>query len=75
MEKFKWKIALPAPTLYGQFDNLDDVDYVLDGDKIPAGVDCKFVDENLVEISKKTTIIVNKIFLFITVPLKNRYCL
>lgn len=31
MDKFKWKIALPAPTLYGQFDNLDDLDYVLDG--------------------------------------------
>ncbi len=31
MDKYKWKIALPAPTLYGQFDNLDDVDYVLDG--------------------------------------------
>ncbi len=31
MDRFKWKIALPAPTLYGQFDNLDDVDYVLDG--------------------------------------------
>ncbi len=31
MERFKWKIAIPAPTLYGQFDNLDDVDYVLDG--------------------------------------------
>ncbi|MCF0134991.1 MAG: 4Fe-4S dicluster domain-containing protein [Lachnospiraceae bacterium] len=31
MSRFKWKIALPAPTLYGQFDNLDDVDYVLDG--------------------------------------------
>ena len=31
MERFKWKIALPAPTLYGQFDNLDDVDYVLNG--------------------------------------------
>ncbi|MGN0493260.1 MAG: 4Fe-4S binding protein, partial [Acutalibacteraceae bacterium] len=31
MDGFKWKIALPAPTLYGQFDNLDDVDYVLDG--------------------------------------------
>ena len=31
LEKFKWKIALPAPTLYGQFENLDDVDYVLDG--------------------------------------------
>ena len=31
MDRFKWKIALPAPTLYGQFDNLDDVDYVLSG--------------------------------------------
>ena len=31
MERFKWRIALPAPTLYGQFDNLDDVDYVLNG--------------------------------------------
>ena len=31
MERFKWKIALPAPTLYGQFDNLDEVDYVLNG--------------------------------------------
>lgn len=31
MDRFKWKIALPAPTLYGQFDNLDDVDYVLEG--------------------------------------------
>ena len=31
MDSFKWKIALPAPTLYGQFDNLEDVDYVLNG--------------------------------------------
>ena len=31
MDRYKWKIALPAPTLYGQFDNLDDIDYVLDG--------------------------------------------
>ena len=31
MDGFKWKIALPAPTLYGQFENLDDVDYVLNG--------------------------------------------
>ena len=28
---FKYKIALPAPALYAQFDNLDDVDYVLQG--------------------------------------------
>lgn len=31
ISRFKWKIALPAPTLYGQFDNLDDIDYVLQG--------------------------------------------
>lgn len=31
MNRFKWKIALPAPTLYGQFDNLEDIDYVLSG--------------------------------------------
>ena len=31
MDKFKYKIALPAPTLYGQFEGLDDVDYVLQG--------------------------------------------
>lgn len=29
--KGKWKIALPAPSLFGQFDNLDDIDYVLQG--------------------------------------------
>lgn len=29
--KYKWKIALPAPALYGQFEDLDDVDYVLQG--------------------------------------------
>jgi len=31
MDRFKWKIALPAPSLYGQFDNLEDIDYVIDG--------------------------------------------
>ncbi len=31
MENFKWKIALPAPTLYGQFEELDDIDYCLQG--------------------------------------------
>ena len=31
MDGFKWKIALPAPSLYAQFENLDDVDYVLSG--------------------------------------------
>ena len=31
MDGFKYKIALPAPSLYGQFDNLDEVDYILKG--------------------------------------------
>ena len=29
--KHKWKIALPAPTLYGQFEELENVDFVLQG--------------------------------------------
>ena len=29
--KGKYKIALPAPSLFGQFDNLDDIDSVLQG--------------------------------------------
>ena len=29
--KEKFKIALPAPSLYGQFSNLEDIDYVLQG--------------------------------------------
>ena len=31
MNRFRYRIALPAPSLYGQFNNMDDVDYILDG--------------------------------------------
>ncbi|MBO5726676.1 MAG: 4Fe-4S binding protein, partial [Clostridia bacterium] len=31
LNNFKWNIALPAPTLYAQFDNLDEVERVHDG--------------------------------------------
>ncbi len=31
VSRFKYKIALPPPSLYGQFEHLDDVDYVLQG--------------------------------------------
>jgi hypothetical protein len=31
ISRFAWKIALPAPSFYGQFDNLDDIDYILQG--------------------------------------------
>jgi iron only hydrogenase large subunit-like protein len=29
--KYKYKVALPAPALYGQFEDLENVDYVLQG--------------------------------------------
>lgn len=50
MERFKYKIALPAPTLYGQFDNLDDIDYVLDG-LLRIGFD------DVVEVSKAAELV------------------
>ena len=31
LEKFKWKVAMPAPSFYGQFDNIDDINYILTG--------------------------------------------
>lgn len=31
MKDYKYTVALPAPALFGQFDGLDDVDYVLNG--------------------------------------------
>lgn len=30
-KNYKYKIALPAPALYGQFDKLDDIDYIISG--------------------------------------------
>ncbi len=34
MDNFKYKIAMPSPSLYGQFNNLEDVNYVLTGLKM-----------------------------------------
>ena len=31
LDKFKYKIALPAPSLYGQFNNLDNIGYIIKG--------------------------------------------
>ena len=50
MNRFKWKIALPAPSLYGQFENLDDVDYVLDGLK-------KIGFDDVFEVSKAAELV------------------
>ncbi len=30
-EKFKYRVALPAPSLYGQFENLENLNYLIDG--------------------------------------------
>ena len=48
--KYKWKIALPAPTLYGQFEELEDVDYVLQG-LIDIGFD------DVVEVSQAAELV------------------
>ena len=31
MDDFKYTVALPAPALYGQFDNMTSIDYIIDG--------------------------------------------
>ena len=48
--KYKWKVALPAPTLYGQFEELDDIDYVLQG-LIDIGFD------DVVEVSQAAELV------------------
>ncbi len=47
---FKYKIAIPAPTLYGQFNNLHDINYVLTGLKY-LGFD------DVYEVAKATEVI------------------
>ena len=47
---YKYKVALPAPALYGQFDDLDDVDYVL-----TALLECGF--DAVFEVSRAAEII------------------
>lgn len=47
---YKYRIALPAPALYGQFNNLENVDYVLTGLK-------KMGFDKVVEVSKGAELI------------------
>ncbi len=57
--KFKYRIALPAPTLYGQFNNLDDVDYILTAFKM-MGFDSVFeVSRGAELVSEATRIMMN----------------
>jgi len=49
-DNYKYKIALPAPTLYGQFEDLDDVDYIL-----TALLECGF--DAVYEVSKAAELV------------------
>lgn len=31
LDRFVWKVAMPAPSFYGQFDNIDDINIILTG--------------------------------------------
>ncbi len=52
--KFQYTIALPAPSLYGQFNNLDDIDYVLTGLK-KMGFDQVFEVSRAAELVSEAT--------------------
>ncbi|MBQ9743179.1 MAG: 4Fe-4S binding protein [Ruminococcus sp.] len=54
LDSFKWKIALPAPTLYGQFENMDDVDYILNG-LLKIGFDDVFEVSTAAELASAYT--------------------
>ncbi len=54
LDRFKYKIALPAPSLYGQFDNLDDIEFIIDG-LYKAGFDMVFEVAKAAEIVSSYT--------------------
>ncbi len=54
LSEYTYKIALPAPTLYGQFNNLDDIDYVLTGLK-EMGFDSVFEVSRAAELVSEAT--------------------
>ena len=54
LSDFTYTIALPAPSLYGQFNNLDDIDYVLTGLK-EMGFDDVFEVSRAAELVSEAT--------------------
>ena len=54
LSEFEYNIALPAPSLYGQFNNLDDIDYVLTGLK-EMGFDDIFEVSRAAELVSEAT--------------------
>ncbi|MCR4925543.1 MAG: 4Fe-4S dicluster domain-containing protein [Clostridiales bacterium] len=56
---YKYKIALPAPSLYGQFNNLDNVDYVLSAFKLMGFDDVFEVSKGAEIVSDASRVIMN----------------
>lgn len=54
LKDYTYNIALPAPALYGQFNNLDDIDYVLTGLK-QIGFDDVFEVSRAAELVSEAT--------------------
>jgi len=54
LDNFQWKIAMPAPSFYGQFDNLDDINLILTGLK-HIGFDDVFEVSRAAEIVTQLT--------------------
>lgn len=52
--EYKYKIALPAPALYGQFEDLDDVDYILTA-LLECGFDAVFEVSRAAELVTEYT--------------------
>ncbi len=54
IEKFRIKVAIPAPALFGQFNNLDDIDIVLNGLRA-VGFDLIFEVSRAAELVSEVT--------------------
>lgn len=54
LESYEWKVAVPAPALYGQFNHLDDIDVVLTG-LLEMGFDQVFEVSRAAEIVSDAT--------------------
>ena len=54
INKFKLKVAIPAPALFGQFNNLDNIDFVLNGLKA-IGFDRVFEVSRAAELVSEAT--------------------
>lgn len=54
IKNYKYKIALPSPSLYGQFNNLTDINYVLEG-LLRIGFDKVFEVSRSAEIVSEAT--------------------